>query len=315
MKHVVTAGHQGRDEQSPNADLFNANPSMKLTIVVLPFCLFCSEGSIFAVEADPGMGLESAVTANRSRPFIPHTLEVPDFIPPAPPVEKKVPVMRVDSSVIIPTTSSRTLTVIRGEASTLPDLPLPVDSKPHKARELTPEQIEQAKIWRRHQLNLGATIYDHQFSQVRWQHPDTGESYEVFCGFDVGLLAGTGGFIHKGESYSLMLMHSDLDTTQIRPVSRKWLPDFSGVPADSIVVIKGNPDDPVGMAPILAVRDIITSEKSRLIPYQAARRKHQQASAEWHKAHPAVPRDETFWLKPHRGSRYLANPKPEAATR
>jgi hypothetical protein len=70
---------------------------MRLTIVVLPFCLFCSEASIFAEGADPGMGLESAVTANRIRTFIPHTLEVPDFVPPTPPVEKKVPVMRVDS--------------------------------------------------------------------------------------------------------------------------------------------------------------------------------------------------------------------------
>ena len=197
----------------------------------------------------------------------------------------------------------------------MPDLPLPVVFKPHKARELTDEEVERAKIWRRHQLNLGATIFDHKFSQVRWQHPDTGESYEVLCGFDVGLLAGTGGFIHKGESYSLMLMHSYLDTTRIRQVSRKWLPDFSSVAVDSIVVIKGNPDDPVGMAPITAARDIITSEKSRLFFYQAARRKYQQASAEWHKANPDLPRDETFWFKPHRGSRYLANPRPEATSR
>ncbi len=247
--------------------------------------------------------------------YIPHTLEVPAFTPPAPPVEKKVPAMRVDSSVTVPTKGSRTLTIIRGEASALPDLPLPPVSKPQVSRELTPEEIEQAKIWRRHQLNLGATIYNHQFSMVRWQHPDTGESYEVLCGFDVGLLAGTGGFIHRGEPYTLMLMHSDFDTSGIRRVSRNWLPDFSGVPANSIVVIKENPRDPVGMAPVNVVRDVITSEKSRLVPYQAARRKYQQAAAEWEKAHPPVPRDETFWFKPHRGSRYLANPKPEAGAR
>ncbi len=253
--------------------------------------------------------------ASDSRTYIPHTLEVPDFVPPAPPVEKKVPAMRVDSSVTVPTKSSRTLTIIRGEASTLPDLPLPVVSKPQAARELTPEQIERARIWRRHQLNLGATIYDHKFSQVRWQHSDTGESYEVLCGFDVGLLAGTGGFIHQGESYTLMLMHSDCDTSQSRQFTKKWLPDFSGVAVDSILVMKGNPDDPIGMASITVVRDIITREKSRLIPYQEARRKYMLASAEWDKAHPVVPRDETYWLKPHRGSRYLANPRPEANVR
>ena len=246
---------------------------------------------------------------------IPHTLEVPVFVPPAPPVEKKVPTMRIDSSLTLPTKSSTKMTIIRGEASRLPDLPLPVVSKPHEARELTAEEVARVRIWRRHQLNLGATIYDHKFSQVRWQHPDTGESYEVLCGFDVGLLAGTGGFIHKGESYSLMLMHSALDTTRIRQVSRKLLPDFSGVAADSIVVIKGNSDDPVGMAPITLAHDIITREKSRLVLYQVARLKYQQASAEWHKANPVLPRDETFWFKPHRGSRYLANPRPETTSR
>lgn len=247
--------------------------------------------------------------------YIPHTLDVPAFSPPAPPVVRKVPVMRFDSSVTVPTKRSRTLTIIRGEASTLPDLPLPVVAEPHAERKLTLEQIERARIWRRHQINLGATIYDHQFSQVRWQHPDTGESYEVLCGFDIGLLAGTGGFIHQGESYSLMLMHSNIDTKRIRQVPKNRVPDFSVVTADSIVVIKGNPDDPVGMAPITTTRDIIASEKPRLIAYQAARLKHQQAAAEWHKANPVPPRDETFWFKPHRGSRYLAEPKPEATTR
>lgn len=246
---------------------------------------------------------------------IPHSLEIPVFIPPAPPVEKKIPTMRVDSTVTVPTKSARALTIIRGEASKLPDLPPPVVSTPHVVRELTPEEIENQKVWRRHQLNLGATIYDHRVSVIHWQHPDTQESYEVLCGFDVGLLAGVGGLVHKGESYTLMLMHSHVDTTAIRRLSPKGFTDFSSVVADSITVVKGNPLDPVGMAPVHVVRDVIASEKSRLLPYQAARREHQRAAGEWAKAHPVLPRDETFWFKPHRGSRYLAEPKPEAATR
>jgi hypothetical protein len=34
-------------------------------------------------------------------------------------------------------------------------------------------------------------------------------------------------------------------------------------------------------------------------------------AAAWAKAHPPVPRDETFIFRPHRGSRYLADPQPE----
>jgi hypothetical protein len=281
----------------------------------LPLAYLASTAFLHSEEKPSIDSMESVVISGVARTYIPHTLEVPAFVPPAPPVEKKVPAMRVDSAVTVPTKSARTMTILRGEASDLPDLPPPVVSEPHVARELTPQEIEQAKIWRRHQLNLGATIYDQQFSKVHWQHPDTGESYEALCGFDVGLLAGTGGFIHKGESYTLMLMHSTCDTSRFTKISKKWLPDFSAVPADSIVVTKGNLDDPVGMTPITVVRDVIASEKSRLVPYQAARLKHQQASAEWHKANPVLPRDETFWFKPHRGSRYLIHPRPEASTR
>ena len=63
---------------------------------------------------------KGAITA---RTFIPTPLEVPAFVPPAPPVEKTVPAMRVDSAVTVPAAHSRTLTILRGEASTLPDIP------------------------------------------------------------------------------------------------------------------------------------------------------------------------------------------------
>lgn len=258
---------------------------------------------------------EFGETAKQPVARIPHSLEVPVFIPPAPPVEKKIPTMRVDSAVTVPTKSAKALTILRGEASKLPDLPPPVVSTPHAARELTLEEIEQQKIWHRRQLTLGATIYDHRVSVIHWQHPDTRESYEVICGFDVGLLAGVGRLVHNDEAYTLMLMHSHVDTTKFLRLPPKWLPDFSAVTADSITVVKGNPLDPIGMAPVFVVKDIITSEKARLIPYQDARREHQEAATEWKKANPEVPRDQTFWFKPHRGSRYLVDPKPEATAR
>lgn len=282
------------------------------------FAFFIIGGGGLSPAASPEVDdvpVDTTPADRRVSSHIPHALDVPAFTPPVPPVEKKVPAMRVDSAVTVPTENTRTLTILRGEASTLPDLPPPVVSKPHVARDLTPEELEKQKLWRRQQLNLGVTIYDHRVSVIRWHHPDTREFYEVICGFDVGLLAGTGRFVHMGKSYTLMLMHSHVDTTAIRRHAPRWLPNFSAVVADSITVVKGDPLDPVGMAPVHVVRDVIASEKSRLIPYQAARREHQQAAAAWQKAHPVAPRDETFWFKPHRGSRYLANPKPEAAAK
>ena len=73
---------------------------------------------------------------------------------------KQVPAVRVDSSITIPTKNSRTLTLLRGEASTLPDLPPPPPPPPYvEPHEPTPEEIAQ-RIWQhRHNFNLGATIH------------------------------------------------------------------------------------------------------------------------------------------------------------
>lgn len=247
-----------------------------------------------------------AIPTATARTLIPHALEVPVFTPPAPPVVKQVPSMRVDAAVTIPTRNGRTLTLLRGEASTLPDLPLPPPPPPWvEPTEPTAEQIAK-RIWHlRHNCNLGATIYDHKVSVVHWTDPESMVRYEAVCGFDIGLLAGVGQFIHNGETYSLMLMHSNHDTATLRRLVRNYVPAIPEVLPDSITILKGNVQDAVGTAPVTVLRELIASEKSRLIPYQAARLRYQEASAAWHAAHPPIPRNETFWFKPHRGSRYL----------
>ena len=250
-----------------------------------------------------------------SRIYIPGSLEVRDFVPPAPPVEKRVPAMRMDAAITVPTKSSRTLTLVRGEASILPDLPPPPIPQLREPRQLTSEDIARNIYHRRHSFNFGATIYDHRVSQVHWHHPDTGEFYEALCGFDIGLLAGIGRFVRDGESYDFMLMSSNIDTTMFRRIARQYAPRISEAPVDSILILKGDRSDPVGTAPITLLKDLIAAEKDRLVTYQADRLRYQQAAAAWEKAHPVPPRDETFWFRPHRGSRYLADPKPEAAAR
>jgi hypothetical protein len=112
-----------------------------------------------------------------------------------------------------------------------------------------------------------------------------------------------------------MLMHSEYDTGNFRAAVAKMFPDLPEVPTDAITFTKGNPKDPVGTAPITLIKELITSEKSRLITYQEKLRIFQQDAAAWEQAHPVLPRDETVWLRPHRGSRYLADPQPEARTK
>lgn len=191
----------------------------------------------------------------------------------------------------------------------------PPQPRPTIPRERTQEELARQIFLRRHTLQIGATVFDHRLSIVHWRHPDTGEFYKAVCGFDVGLLAGVGRFSHEGETYDLMLVHSHYESRQVRSLPWWGIPDLSAVPEGSIIFKQGNQKDPLGTAPITLLRELITTEKSRLTLYQENSTRYQQAAAAWEKTHPVPPRDETFWLRPHRGSRYLADPKPEATAR
>ena len=243
---------------------------------------------------------------------IPQSLEVPAFVPPVPKAEEKIPAMRVDAAVTVPSKANHTLTILRGEASTLPDLPLLLESKTQARPPLAPADPTRIKTRQNHMLQFGATIYDHRVSRVHWQRSNRGEVYEALCGFDVSLLQGIGQFTHDGEIYHLMLSPFQFDPTKPSSRVKHPVPDLPDVPPDSITFLKGNPNDPSGTATITLIRDLIAREKSRLTIYQADRLRYQQAAAAWEKAHPPVPRDETVWFRPHRGSQYLANPQADA---
>jgi len=255
---------------------------------------------------------KTAAPVETARTYIPDTLAVPEFTPPPPAVPKELPHIRIDSSVTVPSENAdTTITLQRGEPSIVPDLPPPAKPAPSPPpRELTAAELAELKWQRQHTLNLGATIYDHKTSQIHWTDQETGKSYQAWCGFDVSLLAGLGNFVHKGESYQFMLMHSSVDTEKFNKIANKDLaiPEIS---AGQILVTHGNAADPAAIAPIRVIQVVITSEKERLVAYQSAREKYQQESAEWQKAHPPVPRNETFILRPHRGSRYLAGDQTE----
>ena len=243
------------------------------------------------------------------------TLVVPEFIPPVRAAPKQVPAMRIDAATTVPAANGKTLTILRGEASTLPDLPPKPEPTPVVRRPRTVDDELRATYRRRHSLNFGATVYDQRVSLVRWQHPDTGASYEALCGFDIGLIAGLGRFVRGGENYSVMLMCSRIDTTRPRKIPLPNMPALSAVTAGSITYLKGDPADTIGTAPVTLVKELIANEKSRLEIFQADLARHHAARAAWEKANPEPPRDETLWIRPHRGSRYLAEPKPEAGAR
>jgi hypothetical protein len=248
--------------------------------------------------------------------YIPSTLEVPTFTPPAPVVQKRLPAIRVEAATTTRLANGKTLTLQRGEPSTEPDLPLPPPpAPPTVARALTQQEIAD-NIWQqRHNLSLGATIFDHQTSLIHWTDPVSLVRYEAVCGFDVGLLDGLGGFVHRGEDYSLFLMHSHHSTAEPEPYSQEMLEEIPKIAPGEIRITTGDARDPNALALLQALREVIELEKPRLLVYQAQREKYFQAATAWHAAHPPVPKDETFILRPHRGSRYLTTTNEKGSAR
>jgi hypothetical protein len=244
------------------------------------------------------------------------TIELPDpasirFTPPPPPIVKSLPTVRVEAAVSSLSKNGRTLTLQRGEPSTEPDLPPPPPPPPYlEPRDPTPEEIAK-RIWhQRHNLNFGATVFDHKISVITWTDQISLVRYEAVCGFDIGLLAGVGEFVHKGEKYSLFMLHSDFDTTRMRRVASQWNLKIPDVAPGEIRFTRGDIEDSAATAPMTVIKEIIAAETPRLLVHQAAREAHAAASNAWHAANPPIARDETFILRPHRGSRYLPASKP-----
>ena len=170
----------------------------------------------FSQSAEPASSREFPTPAART--FIQHTLEVPAFVPPEPPVEKPIPAMRVDAAVTVPTKSGRTLTILRGEASDLPDIPEPVIVPQRPPRQFTPEDLARHADQRRLLINFSAEVYENGVSILRWTHPDTAEPYQAICGFDVNLLSGIGRFVSDGRTYQL-----SFTPPGVRPITRHRL--------------------------------------------------------------------------------------------
>jgi len=216
------------------------------------------------------------------------------FTPPPPP--KEVPPMIVKASIVTPS-QSRSITLIRGVASTLPDIPPPPVSKPSvPGRESEPHYL----------ISIGASVYDHSLSHVKWTNPETQESFEAWCGWDFTLLSPMPQIeIAKKFSY-FYLSASNIETAAERRAGRNTeIPSHPEVIADGFAISKGDASNADVQILLTTLRDYYLKHKERLILIKKAQAEYQAAAAAWHKANPPKPENHTYWLKPHRGSRYL----------
>jgi hypothetical protein len=217
------------------------------------------------------------------------------FTPPPPP--KQVPPMRLMASSVMKSPTHQ-ITLIRGEASTLPDLPPPPITRPSVPQpEGKPSFI----------VSIGATVYDHRLSQVTWTNPETKESFEAWCGWDFTLLSPLSQIAINGKSHSFFLAASHLDTAgkSHRLDDEVEMPPHPAVAADAFVITAGDPKNAAAEKVLTSLRDYFLRHRSRLVLIQKAQEEYQAAATAWHAAHPPKPENHTFWLKPHRGSCYL----------
>jgi len=257
------------------------------------------------VLAAPARSQEVERTISQDGSTLPSTEGIPEeseslplptikFTPPPPP--KEVPPMVVKASTVLQLPTHR-ITVLRGEASTLPDIPSPPVSLPQIAAPAGEPQ---------YMFSFGATIYDHQLSHVQWRNPKTQEEFEAWCGWDWGLLSPISQIEHDTKSLLFFLFPSNVDTTKMVRLGRGFkIPAHPEVPADGFVITKGDPNNLAEQGILTTIRDYYLKHKARLILIQQAQEKYQADAAAWLAAHPPKPESHTFWLKPHRGSRYL----------
>ncbi len=133
---------------------FERLPRMKPKPVNFAIC--------FAVIFPLQLRSQDPAPATADRATISGSLAVAEFVPPEPVPPKQVPVMRVEAATTVPSGNGKALTILRGEPSTLPDIPASLDPPPKVLRERTAEDLAREAYRRRHAIHLGATAYAHQ---------------------------------------------------------------------------------------------------------------------------------------------------------
>jgi hypothetical protein len=189
------------------------------------------------------------------------------------------------------------ITVIRSEASTLPDIPPQPEPKPF---------VQGSIREPRYLISFGATVYDHHLSHVKWHDPRTKQNFEAWCAWDWTLLAPIPR-IELGERVSsLNLIASSVDTELGSRLGRKFkMPEHPKLEVLAFAITAGDSNDAQAVRILTTLRDYYIKHNDRLLLIRKAREDYQAAAAAWHAANPPRPQSHTFWLKPHRGSRYL----------
>lgn len=292
----------------------------KLSMGVCLLAMLLAPGIVPGQEADPAtdspMGAESTGDGPLPDPApAPGPLEVvgttPNpaairFTPPPPP--KPAPQV-VPEAVSVLRKPTHTITFLRGEPSTLPDIPPPPERIGQPATDPVPPRRPDFL------LGLSVSVYDGALSHLKWRDPQTKEELEAWCGWDWGLLAPMQTVSNDRVVYTLFFSPWNVDTARRDASGRRQpVPDHPPVGANEFVLTVGNADAPSGKPLLEAVRLHCVANRPELEQLRAARDQYRADAEAWKKANPTRPRSHTIALRPHRGSRYLIDRTPAGET-
>jgi hypothetical protein len=220
-----------------------------------------------------------------------YTAVLPDpasirFTPPPPP--KEVPPMEVKDSTTADFGTHR-ITILRGEPSTLPDIPKPPPPA-ERSSEISSAPVESA-----HLIFISGSTYGKNLSRVEIWNPLTQTSHMAWCGWDISLIAPFHEVTHEGKSHSLLMGVGNADIAKAEGPGAEVIPG-------SILVPDG---DEFTASLLTSLRKACFDNMPRLLELKAAREQYQKDAAAWKAANPTRPQNHTIWIKPHRGSRYL----------
>lgn len=220
------------------------------------------------------------------------------FVPPPPPAE--VPAITVRGSTVAEFPTHR-ISILRGEPSSLPDVPAPKSAEVTKVARVPIGGVE-----RDFQLSISGFTYDKGISRVEVWNPFTKTRHIAWCGWDVSLLAPYHQIPFQGKLRTLHLMVAAVDTSKWRNGSAFLRGKTDPVPAPGEILV---PDGDVFVTDLLtSLKDLHLRNRPKLEAIRAAAEQSRADAAAWHAANPPQPQDHTIWLKPHRGNRYLEAP-------
>lgn len=308
--------------QTVDFKTFDSSPPMKPTILLLTLAAGCIPPVLRAQDQAPAGGASTR---------IPGPVEGGRFVPPPPPPPPKpVPAdMRVESAFTRQSPGG-SLGILRGSPSTLPDIPAPAPPPPLTAEQAALREAFRASHRPPVRLVMGASSFILEdgtgVSLLQWRHPENPEvGYEAALPLHAGIFESVGDFLHEGIPHSLFLLHDETDLRALKgrafgTLSARLGPlaaSLPAIPAEGFLILKGDPGDAAGTAPVRALMDLHAVEKERLAAAFTERRQARRDAAEWARrnAAPPAPAHHRYWLRPHRNSRYLpsspSQPQPE----